>query len=179
MRLGTSSAAGLVAVLLTCAGATAGDWDGWSVYGGGAFAYGAFTGGDPGGVQPNLEIRAPSIGQPGWLGDVHPTVGLTVATESDQVTNLYAGFTADLLQSGPVSLQGQLGLAVHDGDLDEGPGVRQALGCRVLAHLGIAVDWRINETWSAQLYADHMSNAKLCDDNDGYETTGVRLGYHF
>jgi len=37
----------------------------------------------------------------------------------------------------------------------------------------------IGEKTSLSLYLDHISNANLCDNNEGLETAGVRLGFRF
>jgi len=55
----------------------------------------------------------------------------------------------------------------------------KALGCRVLFHLGAGLGYDFNENWTAQLYADHFSNANLCKENNGAEAAGFRIGYRF
>lgn len=156
------------------------EWKDWSVYGGvTAYGAGAFANQHVDGAEINLEVRAPSLAGLGWLGDPRPTIGADIQTNSDQISQLYAGFTFDLFQYKALTLQAQLGGAIHNADLPYDSGSNRALGCRVLFHLGLAADWRISQNWSAQLFADHISNANLCNDNAGLETAGIRIGYHF
>ncbi len=152
---------------------------GWTVYGGvGAGNAGLFTAGDVDGALANVELRAPALDVPSWLGSPRPTLGADIATEREGISDVYAGLTFTFLRYGDLSLEGQLGGALHDAKLSGDPSGRE-LGCRALFHLGLDVDWRVTENWSAQLYASHMSNADLCDENNGYESAGFRLGYHF
>ena len=88
------------------------------------------------------------------------------------------GFTFTFLKYGDLAFEGQLGGALHDAKLKNDPSGRD-LGCHALFHLGLDVDWRVTQNWSAQPYASHISNADLCDDNNGYESAGLRVGYHF
>ncbi len=155
------------------------DFTGWSVYGGvGAANAGLFTGGDVDGALANVEVRAPALDAPSWLGLPQPTLGADIATGSKQISDLYAGLTFTFLEYGDLSFQGQLGGAIHDAKLKDDPSGRE-LGCHVLFHLGLDLDWQVTDSWSAQLYASHMSNADLCDHNNGYESAGLRVGYHF
>ncbi len=152
---------------------------GWSVYGGvGASNAGLFTAGDVNGALVNAEVRAPALDAPWWLFSPRPTLGLDIATKDELISDLYAGLTFTFLKYGDLSLEGQLGGALHDAKLKNDPSGRD-LGCHALFHLGLDVDWRVTQNWSAQLYASHISNADLCDDNNGYESAGLRVGYHF
>jgi len=155
------------------------DFAGWSIYGGvGASNAGLFTSGDVDGALINAEVRAPALDAPWWLFSPRPTLGVDIATEDKLISDAYAGLTFTFLKYGDLSLEGQLGGSIHDAKLKNDPSGRD-LGCHALFHLGLDVDWRMTENWSAQLYASHMSNADLCDDNNGYESAGLRVGYHF
>lgn len=174
-----SGVAGMV-FLAALQPASATDWKDWSVYGGvTAAGAGLFTNDTVKGAEINIEARAPSIAGLGWLGNPRPTFGADIATRSDQINQIYGGLTFDVFQYKALTLQAQLGGSLHDARLPYDAGADRRLGCRVLFHLGVAADWRVSEHWSAQLFADHMSNANLCSVNDGYETAGVRIGYHF
>lgn len=152
---------------------------GWSIYGGaGASNAGLFTGGDVNGTLANVELRAPALDAPSWLMSPRPTLGANIATGDDEISDVYAGLTFTFLKYGDLALEGQLGGSLHDAKLKNDPSGRD-LGCHALFHLGLDVDWRIADNWSAQLYASHISNADLCEENNGYESAGFRLGYHF
>lgn len=152
---------------------------GWSVYGGvGASNAGLFTSGDVDGALINGEVRAQALDAPWWLFSPRPTLGADIATKDELISDVYAGLTFTFLKYGDLAFEGQLGGALHDAKLRNDPSGRE-LGCHALFHLGLDVDWRVTQNWSAQLYASHMSNADLCDDNNGYESAGLRVGYHF
>lgn len=152
---------------------------GWSVYGGaGASNAGLFTAGSVNGWLVNGEVRAPALDAPWWLFSPRPTLGVDIATKNDQISDAYAGFTFTFLKYGDLAFEGQLGGALHDAKLKNDPSGRD-LGCHALFHLGLDLDWRVTQNWSAQLYASHISNADLCSENNGYESAGLRVGYHF
>lgn len=189
MQFGVGNRASVALVLVALLGvslpAKAGDaaeprvLSGWSVYGGvGASNAGLFTTGDVNGALVNMEVRAPVLDAPSWLFSPRPTLGVDIATKDELISDAYAGLTFTFLKYGDLSLEGQLGGSLHDAKLKDDPSGRR-LGCHALFHLGLDLDWRMTENWSAQLYASHMSNADLCDDNAGYESAGLRVGYHF
>lgn len=152
---------------------------GWSVYGGvGASNAGLFTTGDVNGALINAEVRAPKLDAPWWLFSPRPTLGVDIATKNELISDVYAGMTFTFAKYGDLSFEGQLGGALHDAKLKDDPSGRR-LGCHALFHLGLDLDWQMTENWSAQLYASHISNADLCDRNAGYESAGLRVGYHF
>ena len=37
----------------------------------------------------------------------------------------------------------------------------------------------ITERFTVQAYADHFSNGNICEENEGAESMGVRVGYRF
>ncbi|WP_026792214.1 acyloxyacyl hydrolase [Pleomorphomonas oryzae] len=152
---------------------------GWSVYGGvGASNAGLFTTGDVNGALINAEVRAPKLDAPWWLFSPRPTLGVDIATKNELISDAYAGLTFTFAKYGDLSFEGQLGGSLNDAKLKDDPSGRR-LGCHALFHLGLDLDWRVTENWSAQLYASHISNADLCDRNAGYESAGLRVGYHF
>jgi hypothetical protein len=53
------------------------------------------------------------------------------------------------------------------------------LGCRVLFRESLSVGVRFMKHHSLSVMVDHISNAGLCDHNDGLDTLGVRYGYRF
>ncbi|HET9904457.1 MAG TPA: acyloxyacyl hydrolase [Xanthobacteraceae bacterium] len=95
---------------------------------------------------------------------------------------MYAGalWTYDLTDR--LFVEGFLGGAVHDGSLLGAPG-RNALGCRVLYHLGGSIGYRFSPRWSAMVTLDHISNGtgmfSDCPRNQGLNELGIRVGYSF
>jgi lipid A 3-O-deacylase len=142
------------------------------------------------GLDVNFELLfvAPQLLEITWLP--RPHVGVTVSTEGN-TSFLYAGGTLDIpgfldqvfgWQIWQLLLfEGALGLALHDGELNGSPAQSpaNALGCRVLFREALSLGVRFWKHHSLSLSVDHMSNAGICDDNDGLSTLGLRYGYRF
>ncbi len=127
-----------------------------------------------------LQIRFASLTGGFWdtLLQPRPTIGANLSTEGE--TNvLYGGLTWDWTLWGPVFFSFTLGGTVHDGETETLDPDRKELGSRVLFHLGGDLGVRFLEHHSLALHLDHMSNAKLADENDGLDTVGILYGYSF
>lgn len=72
-----------------------------------------------------------------------------------------------------------IGIALHDGHLDDGREDRKQLGARVLFHIPIEVGYRFDAHSSVSVYFEHMSNAYVISPNEGFDRLGVRYGYRF
>ncbi|MBT8353708.1 MAG: acyloxyacyl hydrolase, partial [Desulfofustis sp.] len=73
-----------------------------------------------------------------------------------------------------------LGLAVHNGETDEGNVAdMNQLGSTVLFRLAFEVGFTIGDRHLISLMFDHISNAYLADPNEGLDTLGLRYGYRF
>lgn len=149
---------------------------------GGVLAHdqGPFSSNKEDGVDLNLEVlfTAPDLLKVIW--SPRPHVGLTgnTAGDTDQfyvglgwewdfLKHWFAGFT--------------LGGAVHDGELTTTDGARdkKELGCRLLFRESVDAGYRFGGRHSLMLHFSHISNAKLCEVNEGLENVGIRYGYRF
>ncbi len=138
------------------------------------------------GVDINLEVLFPSPKVLRYIGSPRPHIGGSYATDSNGTSQGYLGLTWDYYVVERVYLTGALGGAVHTADKlteeDFAPGEmaeQKILGCRVLFRLAVGLGYQFTERISGQLYADHISNASICDNNEGLEAAGVRFGYKF
>jgi len=55
-------------------------------------------------------------------------------------------------------------------------------GSRVLFRQQLALGYRWNETWSTQLFVEHLSHGKILvrgRPNEGLDNVGFRASYHF
>jgi hypothetical protein len=91
----------------------------------------------------------------------------------------YLGLVAGHRLLGPIFVELGVGGALHDGKLDTTDPDRRSLGCRVLFHVQGDIGVELGDNWRLMAHADHMSNANICDRNEGLETAGLRLGYRF
>lgn len=132
------------------------------------------------GVDGNIEILFAS---PRWLdfiGSPRPHVGGSFNSAGD-TNQAYLGLTWDWSFWKGAFAEFSLGGAIHDGETDQGsaPLDRKELGCPVLFRESIGLGWRFQNRHSISLHLDHISNAKLCDTNEGLENVGIRYGYMF
>lgn len=70
-----------------------------------------------------------------------------------------------------------VGAAMHDGHLRSTNPHENQYGCRANFHETLSIGYRMSEAWSVMLTGEHMSNASLCDENDGLTNIGVRFAY--
>lgn len=128
------------------------------------------------GADINLELLFHSPDFLGFLWSPRPHVGFAVNTSGD-TSQLYAGLTWewDFWRNLFASLA--LGGAIHDGDLDVRSNDQKELGCRVLFRQAFELGYRFRQRHGISLYIDHISNAGICDQNEGLELMGIRYGY--
>ena len=130
------------------------------------------------GVDVNVEIL---FGSPRFMELIwspRPTVGATINTSGD-TSQGYLGLTWewDFWEQAYVSFF--WGASAHNGEKTVNLTDKKDLGCSVLFREGLDLGWRFTEQHSVMAHFSHISNAKLCDPNEGLETIGVRYGYRF
>ena len=139
-----------------------------------------------GGVALSGEIlfKAPDILSAIWSPKPH--LGFSLATTEDSTSFIYSGLTwRQSFFSDRAFFDFGVGGAVHDGrvsfnaavDLPRSNGA--FLGCPVLFRLHGGPGIRLSKRWSASLQWEHLSNAGICDENEGLDNIGFRLGYRF
>lgn len=107
-----------------------------------------------------------------------PHLGVSANTEGN-TSQIYAGLAWDWNFRGPFFVEGTLALALHDGELDIESRREKALGCRVLFRESVSLGVRFRGHHSLSVMLAHISNADICDDNEGLATVGLRYGYRF
>lgn len=130
-------------------------------------------------VDFNVEVQFAS---PAFLDVIlapRPHVGATFNFDGDATDQLYAGLTWSFDLSEEIYLDLAAGGAVHNGKTTSGPSDRTLLGCRFLFRGGAELGWQVDDSNSVGLHFDHVSNAFLCEHNEGLETVGVRYGFQF
>jgi len=121
------------------------------------------------------------------IGSPRPLIGANIATDSDATSQFYLGFEWKAHLTRRFFVTGMAGGAIHNGETDTfDPAVDLGrinntlfLGCRALFRLSADVGYDITERISASVHLSHISNAGLCDDNEGLDNLGLRVGYHF
>ena len=130
------------------------------------------------GVDVNAELLFVS---PDFLEVVfspRPHIGVTVSTEGG-TSQVYAGLAWDWTFWDPFFVEATLAIAVHDGKISSQAPDEKSLGCRALFRESVSVGARFLEHHSVSVMFTHMSNANLCDNNEGLDAFGVRYGYEF
>ena len=135
---------------------------------------------DEDGWDVNAELLLQRLGQ--RTGDPidilltpRPHVGVQVNTEGD--TNVaYFGLTWDAWLTDHLFIEGSFGGAVHDGPTDDSS---SSFGCTASFREAAAIGVALSSGWRLLGTVSHMSNAGLCDQNQGLTSAGVQLGYRW
>jgi hypothetical protein len=105
-----------------------------------------------------------------------PHIGFSVTP--DRGTNqVYAGLTWDLKLTGGLFLETSFGGTLHDGPT--GSIDTDSYGCSLMFRESASLGYALTAKMRVMLTVDHMSNAGLCDQNQGLTNAGVRLGYRW
>jgi lipid A 3-O-deacylase len=118
---------------------------------------------------------------PTWLKKIRaprPHVGLSVNSSGD-TSQAYAGLTWEWRFWRNWFIDFSLGGSIHDGKKTTTRIDRKELGCRVLFRESFELGYIFKERHSITGFLDHISNAKICDANEGLESFGIRYGYRF
>ncbi len=140
-----------------------------------------------GGVGLNAEIVLTSPDILSILGSPKPIFGATIATDGDATSQFYGAFEWDINLSPKFFFAAGAGGAVHTGETDDFDPIADAarvddtlfLGCRVQFRIHGNLGYRLNERFNLLGTWSHMSNAGLCNENEGLDHLGLRLGYKF
>jgi lipid A 3-O-deacylase len=105
-----------------------------------------------------------------------PHIGFSI-TPDDGTNQVYAGLTWDVKLTDRLFLETSFGGTLHDGPTaSDDP---DSYGCSVLFRESASLGYAITETTRLLLTVDHMSNASLCDQNQGLTNAGVRLAHRW
>ena len=139
---------------------------------------GPFTRNEEDGYDGNLEVLFVS---PDFLDIVwgpRPHLGVTVNSSGD-TSQAYMGLSWEWSFWDNWFAGFSLGGAVHDGKLETLRTDRKELGCRVLFRESVELGYRFGGGHGISGFLDHISNASICDHNEGLENFGIRYGYLF
>lgn len=139
---------------------------------------GIFSSHDEPGVGINGEVLFQDLGWLGRTAALRPHLGVTVNT-AGATSQTYFGITGTVPLSQWGFVEGSFGGSIHNGNLDKNEANRKDLGCRVLFRESVSVGVYLDEHSSVAAVADHISNASICDRNEGLEAVGIRYGYRF
>ena len=112
-------------------------------------------------------------------GTLRPNFGVSLSTAGD-TSRLYGGVLWQFGERSGPFLDLGIGLAVHDGDLDNRRRTdRKRLGSRVLFRIPLEVGYSFDGRHQLSVMFDHISNGYLAKPNEGMDSLGLRYGYRF
>jgi lipid A 3-O-deacylase len=118
---------------------------------------------------------------PGFLDIVwapRPHLGFTLNTGGD-TSQVYAGLTWEYEFWRSWFIDFSLGGSLHNGKKQTTQINRKELGCHLLFRESFEIGYRFPGGHSVTGFLDHISNANICDANEGLESAGIRYGYRF
>ena len=139
---------------------------------------GPFSRNEEDGFDGNFEVLFTS---PSWLEKIwapRPHIGLSVNSSGD-TSQAYVGLTWEWRFWRNWFIDFSLGGSIHDGKKTTTRIDRKELGCRVLFRGSFELGYIFKERHSITGFLDHISNANICDANEGLESVGIRYGYRF
>ncbi len=141
---------------------------------------GPFSSNKEDGVDGQIELRFVSPDFLDLIWAPYPHIGADI-NSSGNTSSVWLGLVWEKPVWKKMFVGWSMGGAYHDGVTTQGTGAldEKELGCNPLFRLSINAGWRFGEHHSLDLILDHISNAKLCDTNEGLENVGVRYGYRF
>ncbi|MGB5092316.1 MAG: acyloxyacyl hydrolase [Parvibaculum sp.] len=113
-----------------------------------------------------------------WMAAPRPHLGTTINTGGG-TSMAYAGLTWDYFFNDAIFIEGSFGGAIHNGETDRSTADSRNYGCAVNFHENASLGYSFDGKSSLMLTLEHMSNANICDDNDGLSNIGIRYGYKF
>jgi len=129
-------------------------------------------------IDANVELLFTSPDFLRYIWSPRPHVGVT-GNFGGETSQAYLGLTWDIDLFAGIFIELGIGASVHNGELDTGDPYRKNLGCRWLFRESGSLGYRISERHNISVMLDHLSNAELCDRNDGIDSMGLRWGYRF
>ena len=132
------------------------------------------------GVDGQIELRFQSPDFLDLIWAPYPHIGADI-NSAGKTSSVWLGLVWEKPVWKKMFVGWSMGGAYHDGATNQGTGAldEKELGCNPLFRLSINTGWRFGEHHSLDLILDHISNAKLCDTNEGLENAGIRYGYKF
>jgi lipid A 3-O-deacylase len=140
--------------------------------------FGPFSSSEEEGVDVNLEALFVSPGFLEFIGAPRPHLGLTANTSGD-TSQAYFGLSWEFDIWKDLFAGFSFGGSYHDGETTTDRSDKKELGCSLLFRESIEVGYRFGGHHAITAFLDHVSNANICDKNEGLENLGIRYGYRF
>lgn len=139
---------------------------------------GPFTDTKEDGINAHIEIRFKSPDFLDIIWGPEPHIGANFNSKGD-TSQVFAGLSYEWLIWKGLFAGISVGGAYHNGETDSHLVDNKDLGCKLLFRESLTLGWEITEHHKIAAIFDHISNAKICDFNEGLENFGVRYSYRF
>jgi lipid A 3-O-deacylase len=103
-------------------------------------------------------------------------VGFSV-TPDEGTNQVYAGLTWETHLTSRIFAEASFGGTLHDGETAGND--PNSYGCSLMFRESASIGYELTEHVRIMATVDHMSNAGLCDQNQGLTNAGVRIGYRW
>lgn len=127
------------------------------------------------GLLPAFDL-GPSMAKSGL--SLHPELGADLNLNG-KTSAVFAGFAAVAQLPANFLAEADLGVSANNGYTSGAPSGRLEVGCNALFREALGLGYRLTNQVSVMAVAEHMSNANLCQPNNGITNIGLRLGYSF
>ena len=140
--------------------------------------FGPFSSSEEHGVDVNLEVLFASPSFLKFVWSPRPHLGITINSDGD-TDQAYFGLSweADVWRDLFVGFS--FGGSYHNGETETDRTDKKELGCGLLFRESLELGYRFAGRHAITAFLDHVSNANICDKNEGLENFGVRYGYRF
>ena len=140
--------------------------------------FGPFSSSEEHGIDINFELLFAAPGFLDFIWSPRPHIGATINTDGD-TNQVYFGLSWEFDLWRDVFAGFSFGGSVHDGETETDRTDKKELGCRLLFRESLELGYRFGGRHAITAFLEHVSNANICDKNEGLENLGVRYGYRF
>ena len=140
--------------------------------------FGPFSSSEEDGIDVNFELLFASPGFLQIIWSPRPHLGVTINTDDD-TDQAYFGLSWEFDVWRNLFAGLSFGGAIHNGETETDRSDKKELGCKLQFRETVELGYRFGGRHAITAFLDHVSNANLCDKNEGLENLGVRYGYRF
>lgn len=115
--------------------------------------------------------------EPIWDYFLRPRAHVGFSLADEGTSQVYAGLTWEFRLNDWAFIETSFGGAAHNGPT--GANDPDSLGCTLNFRESASLGFDLDERTRLMFTIDHMSNASLCEQNQGFTNAGVRLGYRW
>ena len=139
---------------------------------------GPFASPEEEGVDANFEVLFNSVDFLKVIWSPRPQIGISLNSAGD-TSHAYLGLSWELAFWDKFFAGYSLGATAHNGEVKTNVTDRNELVCRILFRNSFELGYRFLTRHSVSAFLEHMSNANICDKNEGLDSFGIRYGYLF